>query len=99
MAKSRSERRLKVDWSTGDVERLPAKIAIEAFDRRGLLRDISDLIAEEHLSIEGVNSDTDPADRIARFLVRVGVKDMEELQRLMRRLRKIPNVFMVGRAD
>ena len=99
MARARGDRRLKVDWSTGDVERLPAKILIEAFDRRGLLRDISDLIAEEHLSIEGVNSDTDPRDRIARFQVRVGVKDMDELQRLMRRLRKIPNVFKVRRAD
>jgi GTP pyrophosphokinase len=99
MARARGDRRLKVDWSTGDVERLPAKILIEAFDRRGLLRDISDLIAEEHLSIEGVNSDTDPRDRIARFQVRVGVRDLDELQRLMRRLRKIPNVFKVRRAD
>ena len=70
---------------------------IEAFDRRGLLRDISDLIAEEHLSIEGVTSHTDPRDRIARFEVRLTVHDASELSRLQRRLARIPNVVAVKR--
>jgi GTP pyrophosphokinase len=77
--------------------RLPARLDIEAFDRRGLLRDISDTIAEEHISIEGVSSQTDPRDRIARFEVRLTVKDSNELARLQRRLARIPNVVKVRR--
>jgi GTP pyrophosphokinase len=98
MLKAKPERRLNVEWSTGQQDLLAAKINIEAFDRRGLLRDISDLISEEHLSIEGVSSDTDPADRIARFVVRLGVPDTTALTRLMKRLQRIPNVFKVRRA-
>ena len=82
---------------TANDVRLPARMEIEAFDRRGLLRDISDLIAEEHVSIEGVTSQTDPHDRIARFEVRLTVRDASELARLQRRLARIPNVLKVRR--
>jgi len=77
---------------------LPATISIGAYDRRGLLRDITDLISEQRLSIEGVSSHTDPADRIARISVRLAVQDADELARLLQRLRTIPNVFEARRA-
>jgi GTP pyrophosphokinase len=98
MVRQKPQRLLKVEWATSGDVRVPARIEIEAFDRRGLLRDISDLIAEEHLSIEGVTSDTDPDDRIARFEVRLHVRDTTELARLQRRLARIPNVYKVRRA-
>jgi GTP pyrophosphokinase len=97
MVKQKPQRLLEVEWTASDAARLPARVSIEAFDRRGLLRDISDLIAEEHLSIEGVSSNTDPRDRIARFEVRLTVRDAAELARLQRKLGKIPNVFQVKR--
>jgi GTP pyrophosphokinase len=97
MVKQKPQRLLEVEWTSADSARLPARVSIEAFDRRGLLRDISDLIAEEHLSIEGVSSHTDPHDRIARFELRLTVRDAAELARLQRKLGKIPNVFQVKR--
>jgi GTP pyrophosphokinase len=97
MSKAKPDRVLKVEWASGLADLQSVKVQIEAFDRRGLLRDISDLIAAEHLSIEGVSSDTDPADRIARFALRLGVHSMDELERLLRKLAAIPNVFKVRR--
>ena len=97
MVRQKPQRLLQVDWSTSDAARVAARVSIEAFDRRGLLRDISDVIAEEHLSIEGVTSNTDPRDRIARFEVRLTVHDAGELSRLQRKLARIPNVFAVKR--
>jgi len=97
MVKQKPQRLLEVEWSSSDAALVAARVSIEAFDRRGLLRDISDLIAEEHLSIEGVSSHTDPRDRIARFEVRLTVRDAAELARLQRKLGKIPNVFQVKR--
>ncbi|MDQ2640606.1 MAG: HD domain-containing protein [Pseudomonadota bacterium] len=99
MVKQKPQRLLEVDWSdAASSTRIAARVLIEAFDRRGLLRDISDLIAEERLSIEGVSSATDPADRIARFEVRLTVHDISELTRVQRRLARIPNVYKVRRA-
>jgi GTP pyrophosphokinase len=98
MGKQKPQRLLQVEWAEGESARIGATVTIEAFDRRGLLRDISDLIAEEHLSIEGVTSATDPRDRIARFEVRLAVRDVAELAKLQRRLARIPNVIKVRRA-
>jgi GTP pyrophosphokinase len=98
MVKQKPQRLLEVEWTEGESARTGATLTIEAFDRRGLLRDISDLIAEEHISIEGVSSHTDPRDRIARFEVRLTVRDATELAKLQRRLGRVPNVFKVRRA-
>ena len=98
MVKQKPQRLLQVEWTEGESARIGANLTIEAFDRRGLLRDITDLIAEEHLSIEGVSSDTDPQDRIARVQVRLSVRDAGELAKLQRRLARIPNVIKVRRA-
>jgi GTP pyrophosphokinase len=98
MVRQKPQRLLQVEWSDAGSAHIAARIEIEAFDRRGLLRDISDLIAEEHVSIEGVSSHTDPADRIAHFEVRLNVRDAAELAKLQRRLARIPNVYKVRRA-
>jgi GTP pyrophosphokinase len=98
MARQKPQRLLQVEWTEGSSARIGATVTLEAFDRRGLLRDISDLIAEEHLSIEGVTSATDPHDRIARFELRLTVRDVAELAKLQRRLARIPNVIKVRRA-
>jgi GTP pyrophosphokinase len=98
MVRQKPQRLLQVEWADGDSARIGARIQIEAFDRRGLLRDISDLIAEEHVSIDGVSSHTDPEDRIARFEVRLTIRDAAELAKLQRRLARIPNVYKVRRA-
>jgi GTP pyrophosphokinase len=99
MVKQKPQRLLQVEWIDSAEARIAASLTIEAFDRRGLLRDISDAIAEEHVSIEGVSSDTDPRDRIARFQVRLTVRDATELAKLQRRLARVPNVFRVRRAQ
>ncbi|MEO8315074.1 MAG: HD domain-containing protein [Pseudomonadota bacterium] len=98
MVRQKPQRLLQVEWADGDSARITARIEIEAFDRRGLLRDISDLIAEEQVSIEGVSSHTDPDDRIARFEVRLNIRDAPELAKLQRKLARIPNVYKVRRA-
>ncbi|MFT3905637.1 MAG: bifunctional (p)ppGpp synthetase/guanosine-3',5'-bis(diphosphate) 3'-pyrophosphohydrolase [Steroidobacteraceae bacterium] len=92
------ERVLRVEWNLNPETLLPVKIRVEALDRRGLLRDVSDVLAVEKLSINGVNSDTDPTDRIATIEMRTAVHDTEELQRVMKRLRSVPNVLKVERA-
>lgn len=91
------ERVLKVDWNSGDELLLPVTIRVEAFDRRGLLRDVSDVMALEHLSIAGVTSNTDPADRIATIEMRTAVRDVAQLRLVLKRLRAVANVLKAER--
>ncbi len=87
------KRVLRVEWNLESDSLLPVRIRVEAFDRRGLLRDVSDVMALERLSIDGVNSDTDPNDRIATIVMRTAVRDSEQLGRVLQRLSAVPNVL------
>ncbi len=91
------ERVLKVEWTMDSDSLMPVRIRVEAFDRRGLLRDVSDVLALEKLSIDGVNSDTDPNDRIATIVMRTAVRDHEQLGRVLQRLGAVPNVLRAQR--
>ena len=92
------ERVLKVDWNSGGDLLMPVEICVEAFDRRGLLRDVSDIMALERLSISGVNSNTDPADRVATIVMRTAVRDMAQLRLVLTRLRAVANVLKAERS-
>jgi GTP pyrophosphokinase len=92
------ERVLQVEWNLGAEVLMPVQIRVEAFDRRGLLRDVSDVMAQERLSIEGVNSNTDPADRIATIVMRTAVRDAAQLRQVLKRLGAVPNVLRAVRA-
>lgn len=87
------QRVLKVEWNLDAEAMLPVQIRVEALDRRGLLRDVSDVMALEKLSIDGVNSNTDPDDRIATIVMRTAVRDSEQLNRVLHRLGAVPNVL------
>jgi GTP pyrophosphokinase len=93
MQAANARRVLRVEWNLDADSLLPVRIRVEALDRRGLLRDVSDVMALEHLSIDGVNSDTDPSDRIATIVMRTAVRDSEQLGRLLQRLSAVPNVL------
>jgi GTP pyrophosphokinase len=88
---------LNVAWNLDTDSLVPVRIRVEALDRRGLLRDVSDVMALERLSIEGVNSDTDPNDRIATIVMRTAVRDGEQLRQVLRRLGAVPNVLRAQR--
>jgi len=91
------ERVLKVDWTLDSDSVMPVRIRVQAFDRRGLLRDVSDVMALEKLSIEGVNSDTDPLDRMATIVMRTAVRDHAQLSRVLQRLSSVANVLRAER--
>ena len=95
MREEKPERMLQVEWSSGDAF-LDVEILVIAYDRRGLVRDITDVVAQEHLSIEGMNTDTD-SDRIARFAIRLAISDLDQLSKLVKKLLMVPNVSEVRR--
>jgi GTP pyrophosphokinase len=92
------KRVLQVEWNLGAEDLMPVQIRIEAFDRRGLLRDVSDVMAQERLSIDGVHSNTDPADRVATILMRTAVRDTTQLRHVLKRLGGVANVLRAVRA-
>jgi GTP pyrophosphokinase len=92
------ERVLTVDWGRPSEERtFPAAIVVDAYDRRGLVRDISAVLADEHISIEAMNTSTSAAENTATVEVTVKVHGLEELSRLLSRFSSLPSVIRARR--
>jgi GTP pyrophosphokinase len=86
------ERVLQVEWTSDAGEGLVVEISVNALDRRGLVRDVTDVLALERLSIEAMTTTTDREAGTAHVLVTVSVTDLEQLARVLRRLGSVPNV-------
>ena len=97
MGALKPDRLLKVEWATDDAESMSVVLAVSAYDRRGLLRDLTDVLALERLSIESATTRTDRATGIADFTLAVAVRDLEQLARVLRRLAAVANVLRVRR--
>jgi GTP pyrophosphokinase len=97
MTARKPDRVLKVEWSAVDSGAFNVQLTVRAYDRRGLLRDLTDVMALERLSIDALTSRTDHDTGIAHFALDVAVNDLEQLARLLRRLAAVPNVIEVRR--
>jgi len=86
---------LPAAWAAGSEGPFEADIRIEAFDRQGLLRDVSDVIAREKLDVVRVNTASHGEHATLRLTVRV--RELAQLARLMTRLQNVQNVLDVRR--
>ena len=93
-----SSRLIEVNWSTAPGGNYPVDIEMQAYDRQGLLRDVSLLLANEKVNVVGINTHTDPGTRIAHMRLTVEVPDVGKLSRVLNRLGQLHNVFEVRRA-
>jgi guanosine-3',5'-bis(diphosphate) 3'-pyrophosphohydrolase len=89
------ERLIKVEW--GDVEQVyPVMIQVDAWDRVGLVRDISAIIAEEGVNLTEVNTGNHP-DGSATMVFTLEVKSAAQLSKIMSRINSVWNVIGVTR--
>ena len=91
---------IDVQWSgtkvKGDTSRFfPVDVAVEAIDRQGLLRDISDTFAREKINVIGVQ--TQSVKGIAWMTFTVEVPDATRVARVMSAVEDVPGVRRVRR--
>jgi GTP pyrophosphokinase len=97
MRATRPDRVLAVEWSGTNGANPSVELSVSAYDRRGLVRDITDVLAYERLSIEAMTTTTDRAAGTAHVLVTTAVDDLEQLTRVLKRLAGVPNVIHARR--
>ena len=89
------ERLVDVEWGQRG-QLYPVSVHIEAWDRVGLLRDISTLCAEERVNMTGVHTQEGDDGHITIF-VTLETGGIEQLTRLLSRLEGIRGVVSVSR--
>ncbi len=97
MRATKPDRVLTVEWSNADGGNPTVELSVSAYDRHGLVRDITDVLAYERLSIEAMTTTTDRGAGTAHVLVTVTVNDLDQLTRVLKRLAGVPNVIHARR--
>ncbi|MGI9206018.1 MAG: RelA/SpoT family protein [Woeseiaceae bacterium] len=92
-----AERVIEVDWGGSPDAVYPVELSVQAFDRHGLLRDISTVMADEKVSVDSVQTNTDKKTMQVEMLLAISIPGLPTLSRLISRLELLPNVTSVRR--
>nr|WP_297353203.1 bifunctional (p)ppGpp synthetase/guanosine-3',5'-bis(diphosphate) 3'-pyrophosphohydrolase [uncultured Caldimonas sp.] len=98
MAGRQPERVIAVQWGTGPTDKpavYPVDVAVEANDRQGLLRDISEVFAKEKMNVTGVH--TQSVRETAWMTFTVEVSDSARLAHVLGLVSQIPGVRVARR--
>lgn len=91
------QRIITVDWADAQIDTYPVDIELEAYDRQGLLRDITQQLATEKVNVVSLNTITDTANHMATMKIRLEIRDLATLSDVLSRLNGLPNVVAVKR--
>jgi GTP pyrophosphokinase len=90
------DRLVTVDWSDSDQHVFPVTVRLEAWDREGLVRDVTAILADEKINIIALSAVVHK-DQTATVWTTVEVPRLDRLSRIMSRLESIRDVFNVVR--
>ncbi|HXH20761.1 MAG TPA: bifunctional (p)ppGpp synthetase/guanosine-3',5'-bis(diphosphate) 3'-pyrophosphohydrolase [Dehalococcoidia bacterium] len=92
---SEPERLIGVEWGR-TTQLFPVSVRIEAWDRVGLLRDLSTIAAEEKVNMTGVRTHEHP-DHTTTLSITLETTGVEQLSRLLAKMEGVRGVFAVSR--
>jgi GTP pyrophosphokinase len=89
------ERLITADWGAPRDEVFPVDVVLEAADRQGLLRDVSEIFSRERINVTAANTLT--RDMQTRMAFTLEVKSLDALARALALVRDVPGVVAAGR--
>lgn len=95
-----NERLIEVEWGQSESQTnltYPVDISIRAYDRTGLLRDITSIVTNEKINIIATNTITDKTDNQVKMTMTLEVNHLDQLSRVLEKIDNLTNVTEVSR--
>lgn len=89
------ERLVVAEWGSASGATFPVEVEIEALDRTGLLRDISEVFTRERANVIATNTLT--RDMLARMRFTLEVGNLDQLKRVLAMVREVKGVMQAAR--
>jgi len=89
------ERLIAADWGKPRDEVFPVDIVLEAMDRQGLLRDVTEIFSRERINVTAANTLT--RNSATRMAFTLEVKSLDVLARALALVRDVKGVLSAGR--
>ena len=97
MHEEEPERIISVGWAEKPKQYYSATVSLEAFDRHGLLRDITTLLDREKMNVSAMQTLSDKNKNTVSMLLTVEIASFSELSRILAKLAQLPNISSVQR--
>ena len=91
-------RLMDVSWGA-ETDVFPVDIEVRALDRKGLLKDITQILAAEHINILRTHSHGDTSDHSVMMQIQVEVSNLGQLSHALTQIASIHNILEVHRKD
>ncbi|NLN65394.1 MAG: bifunctional (p)ppGpp synthetase/guanosine-3',5'-bis(diphosphate) 3'-pyrophosphohydrolase [Clostridiaceae bacterium] len=90
-------RLIEVSWYKGKAASYQAELSIKAHDRTQILMEITNVIGDARIPLRAINART-TKDNVAIMNLTVEITDTEQLERIINRIRRVPDVFDITRS-
>ena len=91
------ERLIAIDWAKTDEKTYPVLVQVEAFDRAGLVHDISGIVSAEHVNMLSANAVAGRRDHVALITAMLEISSADQLTRILNKIDRLPNVIEARR--
>lgn len=90
-------RLIEVQWQAESSDTFPVSIQVRAYDRAGLLRDVTGLVADEKINMRSAEAVTGMKNNMAMINATLEISNVSQLTRILTRIERLPNVVEVVR--
>ena len=91
------ERLVEVEWSIDGDDSYPVDILVTAYDRHGLLRDITAVLADAKINVDAVNLSTDKKEHLSHMTLTVEVNNIQKISQVLSKISQLSNVIEARR--
>ncbi|MFT5421563.1 MAG: GTP pyrophosphokinase [Candidatus Endobugula sp.] len=97
LATDEPERIIQVDWGEAPKQTYTVDVVIEAFDRVGLLRDVTTVLDSAHINITGMQTSSDKGQHTVIMVITIDIRDFAHLSHILARLNQLTNIASARR--
>ncbi|MFD2229207.1 GTP diphosphokinase [Alkalimarinus sediminis] len=88
---------IDVSWGVKPESTYAVDVEVQAYDREGLIRDVTIILANERVNVIGMNTFTDKMNSTATLVLKVEINSLDSLGRLLSKIKQLPNVIEARR--
>jgi GTP pyrophosphokinase len=97
LPETKHQRLIEVEWGHNNDSVYPVELSMTAYQRTGLMQDISTILANLKINLLNINSNTNKAEQMVYTRMTMEIRSVDELVVIMDKLSQLPNVQDVRR--
>ena len=95
----KQEKLISVEWANNDHQVFEISLVIQAIDRTGLLKDITNILSDLKVNVLGVQTLSNKDTQMADIQIILEIQDLQQLQKVSDKIMQLSNVLKVYRKN